>query len=663
MATQYDTAIQQLYVAYFNRPADAGGIAHWANFMTNGGTAAQISAAFAQSMEYQTAYNQTTNAGVVTQIYQNLFGRSPEAAGLAFWVKALNDKSITVDNMVTTIASAAQTTDKVAFDSKVKVATSFTNALDTDAEKAGYSGDLANAEAKKLLSNIKTDAQANAAIVPATLDASIAAVVKASVPFTLETGLARLDATNKAVVDFLAGAKIDLNEDGVADTKVTEPNIAANLKKAQDEIAILIDDEAYAGAAPSVKAAIVAEKLSSSAEDLETAQDALTTALGKLSAAQANAVAVATSASATAETAADARVEADSTLVGAKSILESRNEGTVVNETTGTVTIDGDAVVIVKAGVLALGADFKAADYPGVVAYITAANAAAAAARAEVDASDASLLAQARVESLDLGTPTALATLGGKFIDGGPVKPASAAAPSADEIAAQLNGLKLLSVAAAEKAAATTATPADVEAAAVAAENVADFREAVELFNDTNATPLATAVTTAEDMVEGLQEDYDALEEAVDYLNTATALSTELKALNDAIDVAKADFVTAKFAEPKTVGASSNFGTSGNDIFVVNKNLATANITSFGLQGDDVLYVGSGYALNTGALSTGNNSALEVFFTQSGSSTIVTIEKVAFGSSTSAGADAKVTITLTGVDATDLTFENGIISL
>lgn len=675
MATQYDTAIQQLYVAYFNRPADAGGIAHWANFMTNGGTAAQISAAFAQSMEYQTAYNQTTNAGVVTQVYQNLFGRPPEAAGLAFWVKALNDKAITVDNMVTTIASAAQTTDKVAFDSKVKVATAFTNALDTDAEKAGYSGDLANAEAKKLLSTIKTDVQANAAIVPATLDASVAAVVKASVPFTLETGLARLDASNKAVVDFLAGAKIDLNDDGVADKNVSAGNIKTNLDNANIAVGDLVGRTNYDAASDTLKAAIVADKMAALAKAVEDSQAALTTELGKLSAAQANAVATSTAVTAAAKDAADASTEADNALIGATSILTTRNNIadkqtlTVADNGTVTVTKTGATptpVVELKNGAYALVSGVKAADYPGVESYVAAANAAWAAERASVDASDAALLAQARVETLDLDPETVAtvqANLTTAFGTTGPVTPAAAGKPTADEIAAQLNGLKALAVAAREKASTATATDADRTAATAAEGRVEDFRDAVVKYNGDNKTIAADRVTAAEDKVEGAQDAHEALEEAVADLSSAQALSTQLKALNDAVAASKKDFVDAKFAEPKDISGLSNFGTAGNDIFVAKKDIAAATVTSFGLQGDDVLYIGSGYTLNKGALSTGDNSALEVFFTQQGSSTVVTIEKVAFGSSTSAGADAKITITLTGVDATDLTFENGIISL
>lgn len=690
MATQYDNAIQQLYVAYFNRPADAGGIAHWANFMTNGGTAAQISAAFADTMEYQTAYNQLTSAGVVTQVYQNLFGRTPDSSGLAFWVKALNDGNMTVDNMVTTIAAGAQGSDKVAFDSKVKVATAFTNALDTDAEKAGYSGDLANAAAKKLLANIKTDAQANAAIVPATLNASIDGVIKASVPFTLETGLERLDAAKKAVADFLADAEIDLDDDGEADENVDEGDIGQNLINADSAVSTLINDSAYDSTdSATVKAAIIADKLAKAAADLETKQGTLTTEFGKLTSAQASAVATATATAEAAETAVDANTEAQAALFGATSVLEDRNTGAnkvvTVNDN-GTVRVTTTTfvpapdpadpaipvpkhveLVVMKDGVLALGAELKATDYPGVANYIAAANAAAAADRAATDAVDTALLAQARVELSDLGTDAtstgALTTLANAFGNTGPVTPATAGKPTADEVAAQLNGLKLLAVDAREKANAAPGDNALDLAADTAEGRVETFRTAVDTYNEANATVAVTRVTNAEAAVETAQEYHTDLEEAVANLTEAKALADQLESLEKAVETATADFKANKFAEPKDVSSLSNFGTAGNDIFVVNPKVLAANITSFGLQGNDVLYVGAGYTLNEGKLTDGDNSALEVFFTQQGSSTVVTIETVEFGSSSSAGAGSKVTITLTGVDADDLTFENGIISL
>ncbi|WP_311964520.1 hypothetical protein, partial [Acinetobacter baumannii] len=90
------------------------------------------------------------------------------------------------------------------------------------------------------LSTIKTDAQATAAIVPATLDAGIAAVIKAGVPFSLESGLAALGAADKATADFLADAEI-VDADGDEIEDVDAAAIEANVTMADDAVGALID--------------------------------------------------------------------------------------------------------------------------------------------------------------------------------------------------------------------------------------------------------------------------------------------------------------------------------------------------------------------------------------------------------------------------------------
>ena len=688
MATTYHNDLQKLYVAYFNRPADPGGLAHYEGVLerafTAGGAAevsktmALISADFAKSIEYQTTYNQATNSAVVTAVYQNLFGHAPDSTGLAFYVKALTDKTMTVDTMVTYIANGAQGTDKVAYDSKVTVATAFTNALNTPEEIAGYNVTASQTYVKNMLAGIKTAAQATAAIAPTALDASVAASIKAGIPFTLNTGLANLDVANKAIVDFLANAEIDLDDDGEADENVTAGNIASNVIKAQGDVTTLVADPSYAGAADSVKAAIVAQKLVDLQKTLETEQSALTTAVTAMNAKAGlgNAVAASTSAAEASKLAAADLVLADNALAGAKAVVQL-NELIRVNGngSVDLMKLDEDEelvldkpLAVLKDGdiVLATGVTAtQAATFNGLTAYITAANAQPDAAVAAQDAEDAALLAQARVEVIDLSAASAVATTGNLAVlanafVGGPVTPAAAGKPTADEVAAQLNGLKLLAVDAREKANADLGNAGLQTAANTAEGKVETFRTAVEKFNTDNVTTLATAVTTAEGKVEVAQGNFDDMTDAVAALEDAQALAAELKSLDAAVTAAKKEFTDNKFKAPAEVGSLSNFGTSGNDIFVAKTGVAAATITSFGLQGDDVLYVGSGYTYNSGKLADGNDSVLEVFFTQKGSSTVVTIETKAYGSDS--GVDVQ-TITLTGVDATDLTFANGIISM
>jgi len=155
----YTQAVQQLYVAYFNRPADPSGLAYWENVTAaQGGSTAAISTAFSQSAEYQAKYANMNNDQIVNTVYQNLFGRSAESTGLLFWSQALNEGRMTVADAVTNIAAGAQGTDATAYANKVTGATSFTTALDTAEEILAYSGAAANETATNWLSAITDDA-------------------------------------------------------------------------------------------------------------------------------------------------------------------------------------------------------------------------------------------------------------------------------------------------------------------------------------------------------------------------------------------------------------------------------------------------------------------------------------------------------------------------
>ena len=155
--------IQQLYIAYFNRPADSTGLAYWEGAMGSGGTLDDISAAFARSDEYKMAFLQMNPSEVIGQIYQNLFGRQPEAAGRTYWSGLLEKGSLRIDAIVRNVAEGARHTDKASFDAKVKFAQGFTSALDTPQELAAYAGASAAQAAKSLVATLRTEADASAA--------------------------------------------------------------------------------------------------------------------------------------------------------------------------------------------------------------------------------------------------------------------------------------------------------------------------------------------------------------------------------------------------------------------------------------------------------------------------------------------------------------------
>lgn len=176
----YTEAVQQLYVAYFNRPADVAGLTYWEGVVANAnGSTAAVSAAFAASAEYKAAYANMDAYHVVAQVYQNLFGHAPDLPGLNFWGQALLAGQMTVDNVVTQIAAGALGSDMTAYNNKVAAATAFTAALDTPAEVLAYDGDAANAAAKTFVSSVTDNASLAAAIAPAALDATVSNIVDA----------------------------------------------------------------------------------------------------------------------------------------------------------------------------------------------------------------------------------------------------------------------------------------------------------------------------------------------------------------------------------------------------------------------------------------------------------------------------------------------------
>lgn len=216
----YTNAVQKLYVAYYNRPGDVAGLEFWTGIVERfGGDTSLVSADFASSPEYEATYKGMDNRTVVNTVYRNLFGRDGEDGGLDFWAGMLDSRTVTLDSVVTAIASGAQGADLVAYDNKVKFATAFTQALNVHPEQAAYSGPEAVAFVKQLTSGITTNESLAAAL--AKMDASTAEFVatsKAPITFTLttnaDTGVAFTggggnDTFNATAASFSAGDSLN----------------------------------------------------------------------------------------------------------------------------------------------------------------------------------------------------------------------------------------------------------------------------------------------------------------------------------------------------------------------------------------------------------------------------------------------------------------------
>jgi hypothetical protein len=106
-------------------------------------------------------------------VYQNLFSRAAETAGIDYWAALLDNGTISFDNVVTEVASGARTTDLYAYNAKVTVARAITDALDTLPEIMSYVGTNSNALVKAYIAKVKDAESYAAAIAPAAIEALI----------------------------------------------------------------------------------------------------------------------------------------------------------------------------------------------------------------------------------------------------------------------------------------------------------------------------------------------------------------------------------------------------------------------------------------------------------------------------------------------------------
>ncbi len=735
MATQASLDLaQQMYVAYYGRPADQAGLDFWAEQfdMTDDLDAALT--AFGDSAEYTAAFEFFNTTGLVTNLFRQMFGHDPDEAGLAFYVDRLDSGAATLASIAKQIADGATGTDATALANKVDVAADFTAAV--TAAEAVYDADSIAAVQAILAAVDDTAASVTDAAdeIADFTDANPAA-------FVLTDALADLSAAEAAVAAFLVTA--DGDDDATTSATEAEVNAASNtaLDVVDDTIAAATAaaDDDYLTAATTagqeaVAAALLATAEATLAADLVTAQAALDAANEAVADVDGLAGAVATWQAATAAKAATdaAEVAALADALGEEVTYETNSGDTVTGSASADTAItalnDGtDDLIVTVSGALAFNDDYNGtgdavteADFPGVTALLAAASAHNAAVAAGAAADTALATALDVIENLQ-AAEDALTELEDvydavQFVDIATADAPTDAEMAAEQASADAAVLELIAdlealtfdtddttslaaidavldavdgdlatggglISAGELAEANTAADAaaggtisdqddmDLAIAAVVAEltdgdsGAVDefFEDLVDTYNTAATdTTLMDAVVTATSDVESAASDIEDLAEEVALADAAIAAEAALEVLTDAVDDAEAVFTAAEVAVPETLDSAVKAATSGDDIFLAGS--IDSQILSFGLLGDDILSIGSGYTLNAGDSATdGDDAVLEVFVTASGADTIIQVETSVFGSN--AASPEMIEITLTGVASTDVTVgADGIIT-
>lgn len=179
VGVSYDTVVQQLYIAYFGRPADPAGFVNFENalFAVNAPTdIAGLTAAYSTSSSvkyYVDAFGLSAESGrlytgtsrdFVTSIFNNVLNRDPNpapGAGLEFWSTRIDDGTVTKGNAALAIMNGALENtstqglkDASAVNNKIKVALDFTANCDTASEINAYKGQTAAGTARTMLRTV-----------------------------------------------------------------------------------------------------------------------------------------------------------------------------------------------------------------------------------------------------------------------------------------------------------------------------------------------------------------------------------------------------------------------------------------------------------------------------------------------------------------------------
>ena len=177
VAADYYPVVQRIYLAYFGRPADPGGLDFYATQYMNGNAALDVRGvidaynsnavvhslidSFGTSQESKDLYP-GDNDVFVTAIYRNLLSREPDLDGKAYWTAAINNGTLTRGNAAVAIMAGAQGADLDLINKRAQVVINFTAALNTPSRIKAYSGLAANSVVRATLSAVTTNTDLSA---------------------------------------------------------------------------------------------------------------------------------------------------------------------------------------------------------------------------------------------------------------------------------------------------------------------------------------------------------------------------------------------------------------------------------------------------------------------------------------------------------------------
>jgi Ca2+-binding RTX toxin-like protein len=105
----------RIYRAAFDRTPDLAGLGYWISAMDKGSTVSDLASGFVHSKEFADLYGSApSNADIVTRLYTNILHRAPDQAGYDYWVGILDHKKADLVGVLGSFSESAENRDAVA---------------------------------------------------------------------------------------------------------------------------------------------------------------------------------------------------------------------------------------------------------------------------------------------------------------------------------------------------------------------------------------------------------------------------------------------------------------------------------------------------------------------------------------------------------------------
>ncbi|MFY0645932.1 DUF4214 domain-containing protein, partial [Sulfitobacter geojensis] len=133
--------LTKLYIGYFGRAPEPIGLGFWTDVLEGGFPLVEIAEDFATQPEALALYPDLGLPEVadyeafLTSVYNNLFGREPDAPGLAFWTAVL-ESGHSIGRVILDIVEGATGEDITTIEDKVALATTWTELAQTEPDFA-----------------------------------------------------------------------------------------------------------------------------------------------------------------------------------------------------------------------------------------------------------------------------------------------------------------------------------------------------------------------------------------------------------------------------------------------------------------------------------------------------------------------------------------------